>query len=114
MKKTEIKGMLHAMAAGLQSSGLSSKLYSDWAGVEKFRAAAGIYADAYCVTHDIDARPRVLWESVETLDTCKRYFVVIEDEETGERYGAGCIVASFAGTMEQPWSRYDLCATWWA
>lgn len=114
MKKTEIKGMLRAMYAGLQSSGLSSKLYDDWAGVEQFRAAASIYALGYCLTHDIDARPLVLWDYVETFDTCKRYNVVIEDEETGERYGAGCIVASFAGTMEKPWCRYDLCASWWA
>lgn len=44
----------------------------------------------------------------------KEYEVTIENMNTGEVYGRGIITACAAGTVENVWSSYDICISFWA
>ena len=105
MKASFIKSIYKAV----HESGITSHKFTDetWAKVYELRDLAEQELQKH-----IDGA-RIIFENVETCNTCKRYRVSIEDEITGEVYGHGIITASFCGTMSQPWSSYDLCASWW-
>lgn len=100
----------------IAEDGITSHIYrdGDWRKVYELRDIAQIAARGWCAGYMVDAQPAIVFESVETCDTCKRYNVSIEDAVSGEVYGGGQIVAAFAGSVEEPWSAYDVCATWWA
>ena len=98
METKEIKKMIKAIYAQIDKSGLTSHIYND-----------AEYSNAKTFNVDL----AVVFEYVDEYQTCKRYHVSIEDEFTGERFGGGCIVACFAGSVENPRDRYDVCATWW-
>ena len=109
METKEIKEMIKAIYAQIDKSGLTSHIYNDaeYSKVFELRYIAQNVAK----TFNVDLA--VVFEYVDEYQTCKRYHVSIEDEFTGERFGGGCIVACFAGSVENPRDRYDVCATWW-
>ena len=108
-QKEVARKIVKAIYNGVQKSGISSHIYSDtdWAKVYELRDIA---KDA---ARSVDSFADIVFVDVETTDTCKRYSVEIEDGYDGTLYGGGCIVASFAGSVERPYERYDVCATWW-
>ena len=44
----------------------------------------------------------------------KEYEMQVENSITGEIYGKGIITACAAGTVEDVWSSYDICISFWA
>lgn len=112
MGKKEIKGMIRTIYELINKLGITSHKYYDdsYSGVIDLKNFATRAAQCYSYNY----RPVVIIDHIKEDQYCKEYHCTIEDSETGERYGGGCIVASFCGTIENPRSAYDLCATWWA
>lgn len=108
-QKEVARKIVRAIYSGVQKSGISSHIYSDsdWAKVFELRDIATEAA------RSVDSFANITIIDVETTKTCKRYSVEIEDGYDGTLYGGGVIVASFAGSVERPYERYDVCATWW-
>jgi len=44
----------------------------------------------------------------------KEYEMLVENSITGEVYGKGIITACAAGTVDDVWSSYDICISFWA
>lgn len=109
MTTKEINKMINAIYNSIAESRISSHIYrdDDYSKVFELRDIAQTAARSF--NEDI----RIICERVDDFSTCKRYRMSIEDEYSGEIFGGGCIVASFAGSMENPRDRYDVCATWW-
>lgn len=108
-QKEVARKIVRAIYDEVQKSGISSHIYSDddWEKVYELRDIATQAA------RSVDSFANVTILYVETTNTCKRYSVGIEDGYDGTLYGGGVIVASFAGSVERPYERYDVCATWW-
>lgn len=46
--------------------------------------------------------------------TAKEYEMTVEGSHNGELYAKGIITACAAGTVEDIWSSYDICISFWA
>lgn len=116
MTTKEKNAMIRNIYRIIAEDGITSHIYrdGDWRKVYELRDIAQIAARGWCAGYMVDAQPAIVFADIETCDTCKRYNVSIEDAISGEVYGGGQIVAAFAGSVEEPWSAYDVCATWWA
>lgn len=101
--------MINAIYNGIAATGITTHIYSDSA----YKRVFDVRDIAEDVAKQFNEDIKIICERVDEFSTCKRYRMSIEDEYTGERYGGGCIVASFAGSVENPKDRYDVCATWW-
>lgn len=108
-QKEVARKIVRAIYDEVQKSGISSHIYrdDDWAKVYELRDIAKEAA------RNVDSFADVTISYVESCDTCKRYTCMIEDGYDDTIYGGGVIVASFAGSVERPYERYDVCATWW-
>lgn len=110
MEKKDIKKMIKRIYTAIDASGVTPHIYNDSA----YQKVFDLRDIAEKAAQECNEDVRIVFAGVRDWATCKRYDMSIEDEYTGEVFGGGCIVASFAGSVEDPRDRYDVCATWWA
>jgi hypothetical protein len=109
MERKHLKKMVKAIYEAVDKSGITAHIYRD----DTYSKVFELRDIAESTAKEFIEDARIIFDDVVERVTCKRYYMSIEDEYTGERYGGGCIVACFAGSVEDPRDRYDVCATWW-
>lgn len=110
MKKQQ---MIKKIYEVVSNSGLTSHKFrdDDWRMIKEVRDTINRYflhaGEAISVYYD-----NVYGYTNDGL--AKEYEMIIENSITGELLGKGIITACAAGVVENVWSSYDICVSFWA